>query len=88
MRLLVTGGLGCIGSHVIEAAVRSGHDVRVLDNRTIEEAATEPDCAAIATVMSGIDFRHADVRDSRWSRCYCLNTPNYTPPRIQAKGSR
>jgi dTDP-L-rhamnose 4-epimerase len=30
-RLLVTGGLGFIGSHVVEQAVAAGHSVRVLD---------------------------------------------------------
>ncbi|HPQ42210.1 MAG TPA: NAD-dependent epimerase/dehydratase family protein [bacterium] len=32
MRILVTGGAGFIGSHVVDAYIQAGHDVLVLDN--------------------------------------------------------
>ncbi|MHA1679828.1 MAG: NAD-dependent epimerase/dehydratase family protein [Promethearchaeota archaeon] len=32
MKVLVTGGLGFIGSHIVDDLVKAGHDVRVLDN--------------------------------------------------------
>ena len=32
MRILVTGAAGFIGSHVVEAALAAGHEVRGLDS--------------------------------------------------------
>jgi dTDP-L-rhamnose 4-epimerase len=50
MRVLVTGGAGFIGHHVVARLVERGHDVHVLDSRS---AANE----------SGASFTIGDVRD-------------------------
>jgi dihydroflavonol-4-reductase len=33
MRVLITGGTGFVGSHIVAAAVRAGHDVRLMVRR-------------------------------------------------------
>ena len=36
MKILVTGGQGFIGSHIVDKLVDLGHDVLVIDNNTSE----------------------------------------------------
>ena len=60
MRVLVTGGAGFIGSHVVEAFVDAGHEVRVLDALlpAVHPAGTVP------RLPAGVEFLHGDVRDA------------------------
>jgi UDP-glucose 4-epimerase len=53
MNILVTGGAGYIGSHMVRVLVRAGHDVSVLDDLSAGHADTIP---------QGVRFVQADVR--------------------------
>jgi UDP-glucose 4-epimerase len=54
MRVLVTGGAGFIGSHVVHGALASGYEVAVLDNFSTGKAANVP---------AGVRVFEADLRD-------------------------
>lgn len=55
MRVLVTGGVGFVGSHLVEALVRKGHDVSVIDDLSSGREEN------IKTVRSSVRFSKADL---------------------------
>lgn len=55
---LVTGGLGYIGSHVVEDLLDRGWKIRVLDNRY----RCDPDIAAEVAARAGVEVVEGDVR--------------------------
>lgn len=59
MRVLVTGGAGFIGSHLVDALIGKGHSVRVLDNFDPQvHASARPDY-----LNSSAEYIEGDVRD-------------------------
>jgi dTDP-L-rhamnose 4-epimerase len=60
MRILVTGGAGFVGSHLVDALVAGGHTVRVLDNLDpqVHPGSRPPD-----TLNASAEFIRGDIRD-------------------------
>jgi UDP-N-acetylglucosamine/UDP-N-acetylgalactosamine 4-epimerase len=56
LRLLVTGGAGFIGSHLVDALLARGHHVRVLDNFFTGRKDNVP-------ARPGLDILEGDIRD-------------------------
>ena len=59
MKILVTGGAGFIGSNVVEALVRLGHEVVVLDNFSLGSMDN------LASVKDKITVIKGDIRDEK-----------------------
>src|SRR6266704_2023660 len=57
MRILVTGGAGCIGSHIVDQYITAGHEVAVVDNLWAEGGGKEPNLNPKA------QFYRADITD-------------------------
>ena len=81
---LVTGGAGFIGSHLVEALVKRGHVVRVLDNFSTGSLAN------LAAVADRIELIEADLIDYQKVRrattggswaTPCPTTRHRRPPR-------
>jgi dTDP-L-rhamnose 4-epimerase len=58
MRVLVTGGAGFIGSHIVDRLVGSGHEVRVLDRLHPRAHAAAPDY-----LVPGVEYHWGDLAD-------------------------
>ena len=64
MRIIVTGGAGFIGSHIVDAYLAEGHEVLVLDSLW------EHGGGRRANVPTNVTFVHQDVRDENVARIF------------------
>src|SRR3990172_7849815 len=61
MRILVTGGAGFIGSHVVEAYLAAGHEVRIVDNLSTGRRSNVP---------TGVVFHEVDIHSHETQRVF------------------
>jgi UDP-glucose 4-epimerase len=67
MRILITGGCGFIGSHVVDAYVRDGHDVAIVDNLSTGSEANKNEKARLYKV---------DIRDGSLNEVFRQEKPD------------
>lgn len=67
MQILVTGGLGFVGSHFVDSLIEQGHEVHVVDNLSTGQLCNRND-AAVTFVMDVVDF--CKKFDYKYDRVY------------------
>lgn len=70
MKILVTGGAGFIGSHLVRALYERNHSITILDNLAEQVHGTFAD--EVVSLKAGVqsEFVRGDVRDiNMWRRC-------------------
>ncbi|MGA8475066.1 MAG: NAD-dependent epimerase/dehydratase family protein [Candidatus Cybelea sp.] len=70
MRIIVTGGAGFIGSHILDAYLEAGHDVLVIDSLW------EHGGGRRVNVPSGVSLVHMDIRDEAIARIFADFKPD------------
>ena len=69
MKILVTGGAGFIGSHIVEAHLAAGHDVAVVDNLWLHGG------GKLANLPAGVRFYSMSVTDPALSEVFEREQP-------------
>jgi UDP-glucose 4-epimerase len=69
MRIIVTGGAGFIGSHVVDAYLAAGHDLLVIDSLW------EHGGGRRANVAEGVSLVHMDIREEGIGRIFADFAP-------------
>ncbi|WP_405997234.1 NAD-dependent epimerase/dehydratase family protein [Streptomyces sp. NBC_00829] len=82
MKALVTGASGFLGSHIVDACVRAGDEVRVLVRR-------ESDLTYLRTVP-GVEFAYGDLRDEASVRRATdgIDVVHHSAARVTDRGTR
>ena len=57
MRMLITGGAGCLGSNLVEALLPQGHEILVIDNFTTGRREALPEMPSLSVVEGSIADR-------------------------------
>lgn len=57
MRILITGGAGCLGANLVDRLVPAGHEILVIDNFATGHRAALPDTASVRVVEGTIADR-------------------------------
>lgn len=82
MKVLVTGASGFLGSHIVDACLRAGDEVRVLVRR-------ESDLGYLRTV-AGVEFAYGDLRDTASLRDAAVGVEavHHSAARVTDRGTR